>query len=203
MYVWINKCQQASCNKEGGDGSHRGLPLLQVDVWGVGFRGEQRRPAGGRGPGSQSGRSGEPLVQDARPRRVQVAAAAAAAATPVQHLYWLPAEVSVMQRNMVWPSSLWDSCCCAADNNSKDYNDYKTTIVQKQEQPGFHRCRRTSDPNRTECELFTTYPNVSVLPHRVDKSLRAQVCCFHIQASSLFLSFNLSRFWLTFFFFLK
>lgn len=68
----------------------------QVDVRGVRFPDELRRPAGGRGPGSQSGRGGEPLVQDAGPRRVQVAAATAAA-RPVLHLYGLPAEISVTQ----------------------------------------------------------------------------------------------------------
>lgn len=96
----------------------------QVDVWGVGFPGEQRLPAGGCGPSSQSGRGGEPLVQDSGLRRVQVAATSAAA-TPVLHLYRLPAEVSVAQRKIVWPGSLWGSYCCAAyytndcDNNTK------------------------------------------------------------------------------------
>lgn len=81
------------------------LLASQVDVRGVGFPGEQRRPAGGCGPCSQSGRRGEPLVQDVGPRRVQVAAATAAAA-PVLHLYRLPAEVSVAESNTIWPGSL-------------------------------------------------------------------------------------------------
>lgn len=82
-----------------------GFLSSQVDVRGVGFLGEQRRPAGGCGPGSQSGRGGEPLVQDAGPRRVQVAAATAAA-TPALRLCKLPAEVSVTLRTIIWPGSL-------------------------------------------------------------------------------------------------
>lgn len=149
----------------------------QVDVRGVGFLGEQRRPAGGCGPGSQSGRGGEPLVQDSGPWRIQVAAATAAA-TPVLHLYRLPAEVSVTQRNMVWPGSLWGFCCCAADNCNDKNNKASIGVVPISQ--------RTSDPNLTERELFTTYPNVSVLPHCVDEGLPPQVCCFHIHSSFFF-----------------
>lgn len=104
-------------------------PLSQVDVRGVGFPGEQRRPAGGRGPGPQSGRCSEPLVQDARPWRVQVAAAAVAAAA--LHLRRLPAEVSVPQRDTGQPGSLWRSRCCAADhNNDKKQRQYWQTTTR-------------------------------------------------------------------------